>query len=237
MKKILKIFLYLILAIVAGLFILRQIWHEKEPQGTESPETDQVVQTIYTNLNKTAWDSTAWVEWTFRGGHHYVWDKAQNRLWLRQKDEETILDLTTQQGTAKKGGVLVSGAAAEKMLKNAYQAFCNDSYWLTAPFKLTDPGTTRTMVTLADGRKGMKVTFGSGGVTPGDSYVWILDKNGIPSSFKMWVSILPIGGVEATWEQWIELPTGAKLSTFHLLGGRVKSAMTDVKGGMGYPGF
>ena len=158
-------------------------------------------------------------------------------VWLIRGQDSAVSDLATQQGPVKKAGVLLSGAAAAKAAKTAYAMFCNDGFWLTAPFKLTDPGARRTLVTLPDGRKGLKVTYDSGGVTPGDSFVWILDEKGIPSTFKMWVSILPIGGIEASWEQWVELPTGAKLSTFHLIGGKVKSVITEVDGGMGTPDF
>jgi len=237
MKKILQVLAFLFIALIIGLLALRFALNEKEPPGTQSPETDQITQTIYHNLNKTAWDSTRWVKWTFRGGHRYLWDKHQHRLLLQWDDREVVLDLVTLQGTAKKADILLSGEAADKMRQQAYKMFCNDSFWLTAPFKLTDPGAVLTMVTLPDGRKGMKVTYGTGGATPGDSYVWILDEKGTPVSFKIWASILPIGGVEATWEKWIQLPTGAKLSTFHLIGGKMESIITDVDGGMSAPAF
>jgi hypothetical protein len=31
----------------------------------------------------------------------------------------------------------------------------------------------------------------------------------------MWVDILPIEGLEATWENWITTESGAQLPTFH----------------------
>lgn len=133
--------------------------------------------------------------------------------------------------------MLLSGEAAADAAKDAYKMFCNDSFWLMAPFKLTDPGTKRMLVTLPDGRQGLKISYSSGGVTPGDSYVWFLDGQGVPTAFKMWVGILPIGGIEGTWEKWITLPTGAKLSTFHLIGGKLDSPIMDVDGGMGAAAF
>jgi hypothetical protein len=33
----------------------------------------------------------------------------------------------------------------------------------------------------------------------------------------MWVGILPIGGLEATWENWITTESGAQLPTAHKL--------------------
>ena len=237
LKKALKILTFIVITLLIGLFGLRLAFHEKEPTGVESPEAEQMAQAIYTQLNKTAWDSTQWVKWDFPGGHQYLWDKRHGQVRVRWDDQEVLLDLATQQGPAKKSGVLLSGSEAAKAVKAAYAMFCNDGFWLTAPFKLTDPGTQRSVVTLPDGRKGLKVSYDSGGVTPGDSYVWILDDKGIPSSFKMWVSILPVGGIEATWEQWATLPTGAKVATYHLIGGKVKSVVTGLDGGMGTPTF
>jgi hypothetical protein len=70
-----------------------------------------------------------------------------------------------------------------------------------APYKVRDPGTERKVVNTKMG-KGLLVTYTSGGVTPGDSYLWILDQNNRPVKWKMWVSIIPLGGLEFTWEDW-----------------------------------
>ena len=66
-------------------------------------------------------------------------------------------------------------------------------------------------------KKLLLVTYISGGTTPGDSYLWHLDESGNPSSFQMWVSILPIKGLEASWQGWITTESGAKFPTFHKL--------------------
>ena len=89
----------------------------------------------------------------------------------------------------------------EKLVKNliekAVKYFNNDSFWLLAPYKIFDKGTKRSLVTLDDGHEGLLVTYTTGGTTPGDSYLWHLDSTGKPVSFQMWVSSLPIDGLEA----------------------------------------
>jgi hypothetical protein len=73
------------------------------------------------------------------------------------------------------------------------------------------------------------VTYTSGGTTPGDSYLWQFDDNGKPISYQMWVDILPINGLEATWENWIVTESGAQLPTFHKLV-FLGLELTDIKG-------
>jgi hypothetical protein len=59
------------------------------------------------------------------------------------------------------------------------------------------------------------VTYKSGGVTPGDSYLWKADAEGLPLSVQMWVKIIPIGGLEFGWDNWQELPSGAMIGSRH----------------------
>lgn len=236
MKKVLKYILIALgslLVIGAVLFLL---FSEPEPKGVEGTEAEQMTAKMFAAIDKAAWDSTAWVQWDFAGRNQYLWDRKNNRVRVTSGDVVTILNTQDQSGTATESGNALEGAALSKALESAWSNFCNDSFWLNAPAKASDPGTTRTVVDLEDGGKGLKVEYSSGGVTPGDSYVWELDANGLPKSYKMWVKIIPMGGMAATWEKYITLPTGAKISTEHEIAGQ-KLLISDVDGGMDIPAF
>ena len=102
-------------------------------------------------------------------------------------------------------------------IHKAETLFNNDTFWLVAPYKVFDKGTERRLVTTKDDKEALLVTYTSGGSTPGDSYLWHLDENNRPTRFQMWVDILPINGLEASWDNWITTDTGAQLPTFHKL--------------------
>ncbi|MCB0566044.1 MAG: hypothetical protein KDD01_16865 [Phaeodactylibacter sp.] len=230
MRKVLK----WIGGIIAGILVVGAIAalavHEPLPQGEAGPEADRLARQMLAATHKEAWDSTHYVRWTFPGGHHYVWDKFRQLVQVEWDDKKVVLRTFDQSGKAWEGGVEQQGVAAEKLLKKAWIFFCNDSFWLNAPSKAFDPGTSRSLVELEDGRKGLLVSYSGGGVTPGDAYLWELDEAGLPTSWKMWVSVLPIGGIEISWEEWVTLETGAKLATRHKVG-FVTIEVENVRGG------
>ena len=68
---------------------------------------------------------------------------------------------------------------------------------------------------MEDGSDGLMVSYASGGVTPGDTYLWLLDENGRPTGWKMWVKILPFKGLYTSWADWVTLDTGAQIASMH----------------------
>ena len=229
MKKLFRILAVSFLVIIIGLFAFYLIKNESLPEGESGPEADRMALNMMSSLNKTAWDSTHQVSWTFKGIHHYEWNRVENAVLVKWSGNEVLLH--PDQGT---GEILNSKAeklrpeTEDKLIAQAYDFFNNDSFWLYAPFKAFDPGTARSIVTLNDGRTGLKITYASGGSTPGDSYVWILDENNKPTSVKMWVSILPLGGMEFTWENYMELASGALIAQDHVLYNGVNIRLTDI---------
>ncbi len=230
MKKVLKIMGYIILALVVLVVGAIFFMSEKEPVGTNPAEADALAKKMLIATNHEAWDSTRFVSWEFMGVHNYLWDKKENVVQVNWGENEVVLNTKTMDAKVTVAGVAVEGDKKEKLKNKAWGFFCNDSFWLNPISKAFDPGTERSLVTLKDGRKGLKVKYTGGGVTPGDSYVWILDENNKPIAWKMWVKIIPIGGIENTWEGWKELSTGALVSTVHK--NFIPMELKNVKGAM-----
>lgn len=220
--------------ILAALFLIGAaaiyLLDESEPSGQYTSEADELANQMMASVNKTAWDTTPAVQWTFAGRHDYIWDKQRDFVQVVWGDNTVILHTKSLKGMAYIDGQRVTGQEEKELIDQAWARFCNDSFWLNAVVKAKDPGTKRSIVTLDDGRKGLKVEYTSGGVTPGDAYVWILDENNRPTSYKMWVEIIPVGGLEVTWDDYVQLPTGAWIATSHKAAS-LDIAITNLKAG------
>ncbi len=100
---------------------------------------------------------------------------------------------------------------------------------MVAPHKLLINGTIRTIENF-DNQEVLRVTYTSGGTTPGDSYVWILDDNFVPNSYKMYLKNGRMNGTSATWENWITTESGTLLPTNHTFESGSELSMGQVKG-------
>ncbi len=220
LKKLGKILLGILVFVLISAGILYAVYNEPLPKAVVGTEADDLAQKMLTALNYDAYKETRFLEWSFANGkHHYKWDKEADTVLVSWKDYQVSLDLkNTTKSTASRGNKGLTAAEEKQLVKKATSYFNNDSFWLVAPYKVFDKGTTRSIVHLENGEKGLMVTYNSGGDTPGDSYVWFLQPNGFPISFKMWVSIIPIGGLEASWDTWQVMESGAFLPSQHQLG-------------------
>lgn len=207
MKKLFKILGVIILLLVIALGIFYFVNNEPLPKGKQGKEADALANKMLNALNHEAYKNTEILEWSFRNKNHYKWFKKNGIVEVTLGNEKVILDLNDTSKSQPNSSDLV-----EKALKN----FNNDSFWLVAPFKVFDEGTERRIVKYND-KDALLITYKSGGTTPGDSYLWILDENGFPTDYKMWVKIIPVGGVGATWSNWKTTKAGIKLPTKHKL--------------------
>ncbi|MEM9362183.1 MAG: hypothetical protein AAGA43_06080 [Bacteroidota bacterium] len=231
MKKFLKIISGLILVGILALVLFAWSANEKLPEGQKGLEADELAHKMLKALNHDAYQNTRFLEWSYRGGsNQYLWDKKKSRVLVKWDNISVDLSLTHPKNSkVTQNSTPVTTDKKQDFIDKALKNFNNDSFWLVAPYKVFDEGTERSTVDLENGTKGLLVTYNSGGTTPGDSYLWILNENSFPISYKMWVGIIPIGGLEASWEEWLITKSGAYLPKSHKLG-PVTLGMGDVKG-------
>ena len=232
MKRLLKALLKLVvgLAILAVLvfagayFTLRR---PPPPDGTSGPEADAAAHAVEKAANVEAWNATGAVRFT-AFGHHHLWDRKRNLARVEWGGHKVILDVGKKTGVAWTDGKLVEGKASDELVDKAWKLHLNDGFWLNPLGKLFDAGVTRALADV-DGKQALIIRYSSGGATPGDAYVWFLGDDGLPNRWRMYAHILPIPGLEATWEDWTLLTTGAKVSARHKIAGFDAVRMEDLE--------
>lgn len=227
MKKVIKIVVVTIMAVVVLLVVAGLIIHKPLPQGTQGPKAEALTDSLLKAINYEGYNTLDQISWLYPKGHHFVWNKQDNEVNVKWDDYEVTFKPDSMTGTAYKKGEKLSGKKEVKAIQKAWELFANDSFWLLAPFKVRDPGTERSIVKTDKG-DALLVTYTSGGVTPGDSYLWILDENYRPTAWQLWVKIIPPGGLEFSWEGW-QKHEGVWFALDHKGPGPVQITLTNLK--------
>jgi hypothetical protein len=231
-KKVVAGAVILLVSLVLGVVLYAVALSEAPPEGKPGPEADALAQRMRVAVHADAWDRTRAVQWNFAGRQQHLWDR--HRWFARVRWDngryEALVDLDDKTGVVRRDGTLMSGPESDALVQKAWAFWANDSFWLNPVAKTFEEGVVREIVDLPQGGQGLLVRYeGAGGVTPGDAYLWVPGEDDVPSHWKMWVKIIPVGGVEASWDGWIALRTGAKVSTSHELG-PLTIELTDVEG-------
>jgi hypothetical protein len=212
MKKVLRIVL-IVLAVLAGLGTVAYFIADKPvPDARPGPKAEALADRMLAWAKADAWEDTPVLRFSFMGQHHYLWDKARDRVEVRWSNKRVLLHTPTRRGVAWKDSQRVDSAHSARLVEKALGYFFNDSYWCNPVVKVRDPGVERGYVELEGPHEGLLVTFTQGGVTPGDRYLWIIDEQGRPVAWRMWVQIIPIGGLKTSWDNWQRLQTGARVA-------------------------
>jgi hypothetical protein len=147
----------------------------------------------------------------------HTWDVAANRDTVEWDGKNVTVDL----GAENTGGDA----------RAAYKRWVNDSYWLLAPLKLRDRGTSLTYqgTEEIDGKKHhvLQISFQSVGLTPEDKYNFYIDPG--THLVRRWDFIRPPKtNSPAEWLDYQDF-NGLKLSTNRQVGEKRRIYFTDIK--------
>jgi hypothetical protein len=214
--KWLKRILVALLAMIGLVAILLLVLNEPRPKSAPSPEADALAHQLEDAVGLQGFKKIGVIKWDYAHRHKILWDKQRGLVRVTVDDWVTLQRTSDFMGKAFEHGIEVTDPERKaKLLELGKRWFINDGYWLYPWQGLFDAGVTRSVVTTPEGRPGLLIEYASGGVTPGDAYLWIFDESGRPEAWKMWVSVLPIGGLRFSWEGYVATPTGAWISTEH----------------------
>ena len=223
LRKIGKWLLITALAFVTLFTTLYFMISNSIPNGESGQRAEELTDNMLASLNFKAYKKLSSISWTFRDKHHYRWDR-KNGIVSSTFDKTSVkLDFRTGNHEV----ISASSSNRDSLIQVAISYFYNDSFWLVAPFKIRDKGTTRKFVETDDG-PGILVSYASGGVTPGDTYLWVLDENYRPKYWRLWTSNVPIPGLKFEWKNWKQ-HKGAWLATDHPGPGPLKIEISNLE--------
>jgi outer membrane lipoprotein-sorting protein len=203
----------------------------KLPMGavkSYNPKANALANKILKAINHDNYKETNHIAWSFGSRRHYQWNKKEHIVAVSWDTIRVSLHPDNLEKSSIFFNNKLSETADKKIIKKATDLFNNDSFWLVAPHKLFENGIVRS-IQKQDGKDALHVKYTTGGSTPGDSYLWIVDENYIPKSYKMFVPSMNMDGVPASWEDWISTESGTLLPTSHSFGAGKKLSMGNVK--------
>ena len=168
------------------------------PAGQPGEAAEALAQKIQEKNGLLEFQTTGALSFTFMGKDEIFWDRGRNLVEVSWKG--MVNHYKVQFSTENHSHALVfknekflssSHKELKKLVTEAYGKFVNDTFWLNPAFHFYSQGTHRELV---QGNQ-LKVFYESGGVTPGDTYVYTVDDEGLITYINMWVSIIPIKGI------------------------------------------
>lgn len=199
------------IAVAAGSLLIAVVSLAPQAALAQAPTVDSVVDHLTQALGgRQAWDNTHYIRFNFLGRRTHWWDKWTGRHRLegdtKEKQHYVVLEnVNTKEGSAWLDGKKLEGEKAQEMVKNAYGAWVNDTYWLIEPYKLRDPGVNLSYAgeEKLDGKTYDKlaVSFGTVGLTPGDRYwVYVNRDTGLMDRWEYILQDQPKEGPPTAWK-------------------------------------
>jgi hypothetical protein len=189
-----------------------------DPTQSDAPAIALADQVMDALGGRAAWDGTRYLRFAFdvveagkTVAHRvHLWDRYRGRLRYEKADKDgsslvVLLAIDRRDGEVWRDGRRIEPEAAQPWLREAYEAWINDTYWLLMPYKMKDPG-VHLRVAAPETVGGVTydrilLTFDHVGLTPGDRY-WA-SINRTTHRMDRWAYVLedePPGKAPSVWE-------------------------------------
>lgn len=223
--------------LAVGLPLASRADHQRDAKA------EQLAHTVMQAMGgEKAWYAAHFVRFDFKvnaGGktvedRSHLWDKMTGRYRLEDKTRDgklrvVLLNIGDRKGSAYVDGKKLEGPAAAKAVKDAYEAFINDMYWLAMPWKWLDPGVN--LQYLGSKTRGnetgemVRLTFDHVGLTPGDRYdAFVSSQSHLMTHWDYKLQ----GGDKGSWDWEYGDYGGIKLAKNHT-GAKMSIDMGDVR--------
>lgn len=163
-----------------GIFLINMALFAQSP----SKKAEEIAQKVLVSMGGVEnWNNVKYIQWNF-GKRILYWNKWTGDVRVESPEDQLVVlvNINTNKGKAYENGILISDEKqTEKFLKKGKAWWINDSYWLTMPWKLTDPGVDLTYLkseNLPNGNKAdvLQMTFENVGLTPNNKYFVYVDQ-------------------------------------------------------------
>ena len=224
------ILISIVLSLVIGggyIFLLRSPIPSQFEAGRAA---DTFARGIQSTVKRNAWADTGVIRWSLLNNKH-LWDlrrglvrtkfnanSAQHEALFDVNFERFLVKSKADSGPKSNRWVTLSPEDAEPIAKQAYYYWLRDRFILEPAQSLFDNHVERYLVKEGKDKQSLLVHYRKGGEYPGDSFLWNVDDNGLPSSIRFWSDQLYISGIEMQMEKWRVLQTGLKISTHRSIG-------------------
>ena len=191
------------------------------PKGSEGLAAEELCQRIEKQIGIDRWKSIAALSFVFHGAEHFRDNLRDYRevSWKEGNDFYRVQYDKKGNYLAYRNEVLRTDEDSKHIYLEAKKRHTNDFFWLQPFLQLRAPGAKLYFVQ----ERALLVHYESGGDTPGDTYLIITDAEAKPLRWQMWASILPIKGMEFSFEAWEKTKSGVSFSIEH------SSSIFDIK--------
>ncbi len=180
------------------------------PKGIKGEKLDKLYKNVLLASNVDSLSKQNYLKFSFTAlgkQRDYVWARIENCV---QAELDDILVQYNKKDNKKyvafyklKDGSLaeIKNSKKEKVIaRKAYKNFTNDFFWFNPILHIQDKKKINILYVEPNS---LLVTYLNGGVTPGDTYLFHFDDDtSLIKKMQMWVSIIPIKGLEINFENY-----------------------------------